>query len=66
MKRRWIIRSGLLVIAIVFVLIQFSCEVVKEKVVVDTVEPEIEIPDSTAYFDSVYAPLAFQLDSFSK
>ena len=52
MKRGWIIKSGLLVIAFTFALLQFSCEIVEEKVLVETVEPEIEIPDSTAYFDS--------------
>ena len=64
MKRGWIIKSGLLVIAFTFALLQFSCEIVEEKVVVETVEPEIVIPDSTAYFDSVYAPIAFKLDTF--
>ena len=64
MKRGWIIKSGLLVIAFTFALLQFNCELVEEKVVVETVEPEIVIPDSTAYFDSVYAPIAYKLDTF--
>ena len=50
MKRRGMIKSGLLLIAFTFALLQFNCEVVEEKVVVNKIEPEIVIPDSTAYF----------------
>ena len=64
MKKIWIIISGLLVIAFTFALLQFNCELLEEKVLVETVEPEIIIPDSTAYFDSLYVPLAFELDNF--
>jgi CubicO group peptidase (beta-lactamase class C family) len=70
MKRGWIIKSGLLAIAFIFALLQFNCEALEEKVVAETIEqhlkiaPEIEIPDSTAYFDSAYAPIAYKLDTF--
>ncbi len=64
MKRRGMIKSGLLLIAFTFALLQFNCEVVEEKVVVNKIEPEIVIPDSTAFFDSLYAPIAFELDTF--
>jgi len=64
MKKIWIIISGLLVIAFTFALLQFNCELLEEKVLVETVEPEIIIPDSTAYFDSLYAPLGSDLDAF--
>ncbi len=64
MKRGWIIKSGLLVMAFTFALLQFNCEAVDEKVVAETIEPEIVIPDSTAYFDSVYAPITYKLDTF--
>ena len=70
MKRRWIIKSGLLVITFTFALLQFNCEAFEEKDIVETIEqrleitPKIVIPDSTAYFDSVYAPTAFKLDTF--
>lgn len=70
MKRRWIIKSGLLVITFTFALLQFNCEAFEEKDIVETIEqhleitPKIVIPDSTDYFDSVYAPTAFKLDTF--
>jgi CubicO group peptidase (beta-lactamase class C family) len=64
MKKRWIIISGLLVIAFTFTLLQFDRELLEEKVLVETVESEIEIPDSTAYFDSLYGPLALELDTY--
>ena len=70
MKRRWIIKSGLLVITFTFALLQFNCEAFEEKDIIETIEqrleitPKIVIPDSTAYFDSVYAPTAFKLDTF--
>lgn len=50
--------------AFTFALLQFNCEAVDEKVVAETIEPEIVIPDSTAYFDSVYAPITYKLDTF--
>ena len=64
MKKRWRIISGLLVIAFIFALLRFNCELLEEKVQLVTVAPEIEIPDSTAYFDSLYAPLGSDLDAF--
>ncbi|MDG2226146.1 MAG: serine hydrolase [Flavobacteriales bacterium] len=70
MKRGWIIKSGLLVITFTFALLQFNCEAFEEKDIVETIEqhleitPKIVIADSTAYFDSVYAPTAFKLDTF--
>ena len=64
MKKRWRIISGLLVIAFIFALLRFNRELLEEKVQVVTVAPEIEIPDSTAYFDSLYAPLGSDLDAF--
>ena len=36
MKRGWIIKSGLLVIACTFALLQFNCEAIEEKVVAET------------------------------
>jgi len=52
---------GLAIITFLFAAVQLSCEIAEEKVIIDTVEPEIATPDSIAYFDSVNAPLSFHL-----
>ena len=65
MKRRGMIKiSGLLLIAFTFAVLQFNREVEEVKTEAKTAAPKIIIPDSTAFFDSIYAPLAFQLDTF--
>jgi len=64
MKRREMKIWGLAIITFLFAAVQLSCEIAEEKVIIDTVEPEIATPDSIAYFDSVNAPLSFQLDTF--
>ena len=43
MKRRWIIKSGLLVITFTFALLQFNCEAFEEKDIVETIEQHLEI-----------------------
>ena len=53
-----------MVIAFTFAVLQFNCEVEEVKTETNTAAPKIIIPDSTAFFDSIYAPLAFQLDTF--
>jgi CubicO group peptidase (beta-lactamase class C family) len=64
MKRRGIIRSGIFTFVILFAAMQLSCKEIEKKSIADEVEPEIVIPDSTVYFDSAYAILGFQLDTF--
>jgi len=57
-------KTGLYLFALLIILTQFSCEDKEPSIETEQIEPEIIIPDSTAYFDSAYAPLAFQLDTF--
>ena len=64
MKRRGIIRSGSFAFVILFTTMQISCKEKEQKSIIDEVESEFVIPDSTAYFDSAYATLAFSLDTF--
>jgi len=57
-------RIGLSVIVMIIATLQLNCEVEEGKSETNETVPEIVIPDSTAYYDSAYAPLVFQLDTF--
>lgn len=63
-RKNRIVLLLLLLIGSAITVNQFSYEASEKKVIVENIEPEIIIPDSSAYFDSAYSVVAFQLDTF--